>query len=197
MPPQVAQETTNWSALLDASRNGDDVAFGEICDRLTDYLMLTASSGLGGDLSAKLSASGIVQETLLEARQDIVRFQGASEAELRAWLARLMQHNLTEAGRRYRRTEMRDVSRKEPCGTESVPELQRTAGSFVRRRKTDDQLLRAVAQLPASRRKMIELRHWQGLSFAEIGRGLEITESAARSLWARAIEELRKKLADD
>jgi len=67
-----------------------------------------------------------------------------------------------------RQTEKRDTSREQPARMGELAESQagshKTASSIVRQRETDDELLRAVAQLPARRRRIIELRHWQGLS---------------------------------
>jgi len=201
MATSIKQRESDWSALLDASRAGDDEAFGEICDRLTEYLLLTASSRLGGGLSAKLGASDIVQQTLLEAQQDFTDFRGTSENEFRAWLVRLVQHNLIDSTRHFQKAAKRDTSREIALGMGDVedtcPGSPKTASSIVRRLETDDELLRAVARLTARRRRIIDLRHWQGLSFAEIGKQLEVTEAAARNLWMRAVAELRKTLASD
>ena len=193
----IADHGADWPTLVEAARQGDDDAFGQICDRLSGYLLLTAND-LGDKLTAKFGASDIVQLTLLEARKDIASFQGSSEAELRTWFARLVQHNLTDAARKYRQTEKRDSSREFTTSLDELAETlggpEKTASSIVRHQETDSELLRALAKLPTRRRRIIELRHWQDLSFAEIGKKLEISEPAARKLLARALEELRKNL---
>jgi len=194
----VATGNADWATLVEAARQGNDDAFGQICDRLSDYLLLTAND-LGNELTAKFGASDIVQQTLLEARKDISSFQGNNETEVRAWFVRLVQHNLIDTTRKYRHTEMRDTSREQPAElevlTDKYDETQKTASSILRRQETDGELFRALADMPTRRRKIIELRHWQEKSFTEIGRELEISEAAARKLLARALEELRKSLA--
>jgi len=188
----------DWKSLVEAARQGDDHAFGQICDRMADYLLLAANDR-GHRLTAKFGASDIVQQTLLEAHRDIASFEGSSENELRAWLVRLVQHNLVDSSRHYRQTEKRDASREQAVAIEEIadeyPGYQKTASSIIRRRETDHELLQALSTLPVKRRSIIELRHWQNLSFAEIGRELEISEAAARKLLSRALEELRKSLA--
>lgn len=188
---------TDWATLVEAARQGDDDAFGEICDHMAEYLLLTAND-LGTGLTAKFGVSDIVQETLFEARQDIASFEGTSESELRAWLVRLVKNNLVDSARHFRQTKMRDTSREQPMEMSELAAKyagsQKTASSIVRRRETDDELLRAVAKLPAKRRRILELRHWQDMSFAKIGQELEISEAASRKLLARALEELRKNL---
>jgi RNA polymerase sigma-70 factor (ECF subfamily) len=195
-----AERSPDWAELVTAARQGDDDAFGQICDHMMQYLLLTAD-GLGNGVTAKFGASDIVQQALIEARGDIANFQGSSEGELRAWLVRLVRHNMIDTVRRFSQTQMRDASREQPTTTDEIADeyggSHKTASSIVRQRETDDELLRALAQLPVRRRRVIELRHWQGLSFPEIGRELDITDAAARKLAARALDELRRKLAAD
>ncbi|NOY41597.1 MAG: sigma-70 family RNA polymerase sigma factor [Planctomycetes bacterium] len=199
MNPLIAtNQSADWATLVEAARRGDDDAFGQICDRMTGYLLLTAND-LGTGLTAKFGVSDIVQQTLFEARRDIESFDGTSENELRSWLVRLVRHNLIDSARHYRQTKMRNTSREQPMRMHELADeyagSQKTASSIMRRRETDGELLHAVAKLPTRRRRVIELRHWQEMSFAEIGRELEISEAAARKLLARALEELRKNLA--
>jgi RNA polymerase sigma-70 factor (ECF subfamily) len=198
MTPQSAKQSPDWPSLLEASRSGDDEAFGEICDRLTEYLLFIASSRIDGGLRAKFGASDVVQQAFLEARQDFASFRGTSENEFRAWLVRLVQHNLIDSARRFRQAQKRHTSREvslEAGELTDLPGSQKTASSIVRHCETDDELLRAVAQLPARRRKIIELRNWQELSFAEVGKELGLSDVAARILWSRTVEELRRKVA--
>ena len=65
----------------------------------------------------------------------------------------------------------------------------------MRRKEVDEQLLRAVAHLPERSRQMLQLRHQQGLSHADVGKELGMTEAAARKLWSRTIQDLRQLLA--
>ena len=51
-----------------------------------DYLILLARGQLGDQEQARLAASDIVQQTLLEAHQKLHQFRGASNGELAAWL---------------------------------------------------------------------------------------------------------------
>ncbi|MEO2050105.1 MAG: sigma-70 family RNA polymerase sigma factor [Pirellulales bacterium] len=198
MASQGFDRKSDWSTLVKAARQGDDDAFGQICDRMTEYLLLTASD-IGNGLTAKFGASDIVQQSLLQARQGMSTFKGTSEGELRTWLVTLVQRNLIDSVRHYSQSKKRDTSREQSGRMEYLAEsqagLHKTASSIVRQRETDEELLRAVAQLPTRRQRVIELRHWQGMSFAEISNELKISESAARQLLARALEELRKNLS--
>ncbi len=200
MGNSLATQCTDWSSLVESARQGDDNAFGQICDRMTDYLLLTTRS-LENGLSAKFGASDIVQQTLMEAQRDIGAFQGNSEKDLQVWLVQLVRNNLIDTTRRYRNTEKRDVSRESPKPSDTlagdIPGLGKTASSIFCHQETDDQMLLAMASLPERWRRVVELRLWEELPYAEIGRQLEISTVAARKIMERALEALRKKLSAD
>lgn len=188
----------DWNDLLDAARAGDEQALGQVCEQVRGYLLLTADRGLYDGLRAKLGASDVVQQSMLEAQQDFDRFVGSSKAELRAWLVRIVEHTLLDASRRYRQTQRRDLSREVSVdGSNECAKIaarQATASSLLCRRERDEALMRAVNQLPPRRRRIIELRHRDGWPYERIAREMGMTEVAARKLWSRAVEELQRKL---
>ncbi len=198
MKPEEVVNKSEWSVLLEAARRGDSEALGAVCERLREFLLLIADDGLGDDLRAKLGASDVVQQSLLEAQCEFDRFSGTSEAEFRAWLKRILRHNLIDSARRYHQTQKRDVTREISFDTGSrrrdLAGQQKTASSLMCRRETDEELLRAVTGLPQRSRQVIELRHRDGLSHAEIAEKLGISEVATRKLWSRAVEQLRQML---
>lgn len=56
-------------------------------------------------------------------------------------------------------------------------------------------MLRAALQrLSEEQRRVIRLRNWDELTFAEIGRRLNRSEEAARKLWTRSVEKLQAEL---
>ena len=65
-------------------------------------------------LRAKVDASDLVQETMLEAFRDFERFGGQNEQEWLAWLKRILAHNAADFVRRYRGTAKRQARREVP-----------------------------------------------------------------------------------
>lgn len=198
--PLLIQQSLDcdWNDLLDAARQGDEQALGQVCEQMRNYLLLTADRGLYDGLRAKLGASDIVQQAMLEAHQDFDRFAGSTEEEFRAWLVKIVEHTLLDAGRRYRQTQQRDLSREVSIVDKQRNEIaspQATPSSLLCRREQDEALLRAVNQLSPRRRQIIELRHRQGWPYEQIALELGMTEVATRKLWSRTVDELRKKLA--
>src|SRR5260370_14818068 len=81
--------------------------------RFRDYLRLLARLHLGDRLRGKVEASDVVQQTLLEAHQKLDQFRGHSDAELAAWLRRLLACTLADVLRAHGRAR-RDVAREQP-----------------------------------------------------------------------------------
>ncbi len=54
------------------------------------------------------------------------------------------------------------------------------------------QLDQALAQLSDEQRKVIEMRHFEELSFAEIAKRMNRSDSAVRMLWVRALRNLQQ-----
>lgn len=191
-------EDITWSELIQSAREGDDTALNEIWRQLRSYLLIFADQRLDEGLKGKLDASDVVQQSLLEAHRDFLEFHGESESELKSWISRLVVHNLMDAGRRFRQSQQRSVNREVALTVETEFSLVKSsisASSILRRRETDDELLRAVSELPERSQQILELRHRMGMSHAEIGRELGMTEVAARKLWSRIVEELQERLA--
>src|SRR5437870_3760865 len=100
------------SGLLTRARAGDDAARDQLFARCRDFLGLAARARIEAKLRAKVDASDLVQQTLLEAYRGFGRFQGATEAEWLAWLRRILDHNAADFVRRYRGTGKRQVGRE-------------------------------------------------------------------------------------
>jgi RNA polymerase sigma-70 factor (ECF subfamily) len=174
--PNLSSE--QWDRLLNEARGGDVDARNQMWEQLRSYLMLVADQTLNGNLSRKLDASDVVQSTMLQAEKGFDTFEGNVEA-LRAWLRRITENNCHDKWRKFSQTAKRDVS----------------ASKVLQRKESDAQLVDAIRSLSATKQRLIELRHRQGFSYAEIAERMDMTEVAARKMWSRTIEELRNKLA--
>lgn len=193
----ASRDGVDWELLVEKARRGDDQAFAEICNQMATYLRLIASD-IGQGLQGKFSSSDIIQKTLLEACQGISQFRGSTQAELTVWLGQLVRNNLIDSTRLFTQTQMRDLSREQEVVTDDhiadYAEWHRTASSLMSQRETDDELLKAMEQLSGERRRIIQMRIWQSLSFAEVATRLKTSEGTARQLFSRALNDLRTKL---
>jgi RNA polymerase sigma-70 factor (ECF subfamily) len=158
--------------LLGRARAGDADALGRLLEAYRSYLTLLARVQLGRDLQGKVDPSDLVQEAFMEAHRDFARFQGRSDAELRAWLRRLLATGLADQVRRFRGARRRDLRLERQLAAaldQSSQALGRglaAPGSSpsARAEKREDarRLAEALERLPAGHRDVLLLRHFRG-----------------------------------
>src|SRR5262245_47931090 len=83
----------------------------EPLEQFRPYLHLLARLQLDRRLQAKLDASDVVQQTLLQAHQALGQFRGTTDAERAAWLRQILARCLGHALRDFGR-DKRDVGRE-------------------------------------------------------------------------------------
>lgn len=189
----------DWPSLLDAARAGVEQALVEVFERLDDYCRMIAGQRHSATLSPKLGASDIAQKSLLEAYATFSKFEGRTEAELRSWLSTIVNHNVIDAARHFRHAERRRLGREERIDRDFEPDdscaVSQPPSLALRQQETDQELSRAVARLPESQRRVVEMRFRDGLDYRRIASELGLSEVAARKQCSRAIETLRRQLA--
>jgi RNA polymerase sigma-70 factor (ECF subfamily) len=195
------------SELLRRARAGDPSARGRLLEAYRGYLTLLARVQLGRELRGKVDASDLVQEAFLEAHRDFEQFRGETEAELLAWLRRVLATGLADQLRRYRRTRRRDLRLERQLAADlerSSQALERglvAPGSSPSARAEHHEdarrLAEALEQLPDDYRDVVVLRHMQGLTFPEIARQLDRTVDAVKNVWLRGLARLGRALEEE
>jgi RNA polymerase sigma-70 factor (ECF subfamily) len=174
-------------------------------ERYRAYLHLLARLQLPARLRAKLDASDLVQQTLLEAYRAAHQLAGMDEVARAAFLRRVLGNNLADLVRRYA-TEARDLDRERPLEAQLDESSARLAGwlaaegsSPSERCVREEELLTladALARLPEDLRLAVEMKHLQGATVAEIASTLGRTETAVGGLLRRGLARLRELLHD-
>jgi RNA polymerase sigma-70 factor (ECF subfamily) len=200
MPEAAAIEV-----LLQQARAGDARALDLLLERYRDYVRLLVRCRISGRLQARVDGSDLIQETLLRAAAHIGQFQGASEQEWCAWLARIAEHEVIHQRRHHEGAAKRAVGREQrlapEAGASGVSLLGQwfakvqTSPSLAAMRKERTLLLaEALARLPDDYREVLILRHLEGLEFTDVAQRMNRTPGAARVLWTRALKSLRMEL---
>ena len=201
MPPS---EPPSVAILLVQARQGDSHALDRLFGMCRNYVNLVARTQVEGWLRAKVDASDLVQQTLLEAYRDFPRFHGVTEAEWLGWLKRILRHNAADFVRRYNGTDKRQARREvalvNPHDSQAPDGLANLAGDdespsqALLRKERELQLADAMARLAPDHCEVIVLRNLQRLPFDEVAKRMDRSRPAAQMLWMRAMQKLQEEL---
>jgi RNA polymerase sigma-70 factor, ECF subfamily len=192
--------------LLSEAQAGSTPHLGQLLELYRRYLGRLARIEIGRQLQAKLDASDLVQDTLLEAHRNFPKFRGASEQQFVGWLRQIMAASLANLLRRYLGTQGRDVRLERELAAhldQSSRLLDRglidplsSPSQQAAHREQAVLLANALEQLPEDYRDVLVLRHLEGLSFSEIGRRLDRSLDSVEKLWVRGLARLRQVIRE-
>ena len=197
-------QTLEVQPLLNLARAGDAEARGKLLGSFERYLTLLARVQIGPRLQGKVDAADVVQETFLDAHRQFPMFRGTHEAELAAWLRRILAGQLALVMRRFLGSRGRDV-RLERDLQQQVDDSARmmdnglaaslsTPSQHASKREQALLLADAMEALPPDYREVITLRHIEQLGFAEVATRMGRSEDSVQKLWVRALGKLRGAL---
>src|SRR3979411_344967 len=129
-------------------------------------------------------ADDLVQETMLKAYRSWDQYQKGTNAK--GWLITILRNSfINEYRRRTRHPETVDVDTIEPFAVFSDIQDDDPQGAFFDR-IVDDEVLRAIDQLPEAFRETVVLSDVEGMSYQEIAGILEIPVGTVKSRLFRA-----------
>jgi RNA polymerase sigma-70 factor (ECF subfamily) len=177
----------------------------ERLERFRPYLQLLARMTWDRRLQPRLDASDLVQQTLLQAQKGLEQFRGQTDAELAAWLRRILARVLAHATRDLGRAK-RDHGRE--CSLEQLVEdssrrlgdgvIGHDTGPFQRAESNEraQRVAEAVEGLADAQRDAIVLHFWNGCSVEEVAHELDRSPAAVAGLIHRGLKKLRAALRD-
>jgi RNA polymerase sigma-70 factor (ECF subfamily) len=190
--------------LLTRARAGDAAALDRLFEMCRNYIGIVARAHVESWLQAKVDASDLVQQTLLEAYRDFGRFHGATEGEWLGWLRQILSHNAADFVRQFCKTDKRQARREvrlDPTqdssavgGLANLPDSIETPSQQLLRRERELQVADALARLAPDHREVIILRNLQRLAFDEVAERMGRSRPAAQMLWMRAMQKLQEVL---
>jgi RNA polymerase sigma-70 factor (ECF subfamily) len=197
-------ESVNVGELLARARGGDDAAREKLFAVCRNYVSIAARVEMASWLRAKVDASDLVQQTLLEAHRGLANFRGTTEGEWLGWLKRILAHNAADFVRRYHGVEKRCAAREVSLAAGDAsdapaPQLSDKGPSpsqLVMQKELQLQVADAVARLPEDYQEVVILRNLQQLAFDEVAERMGRSRPAVQMLWMRAIRKLQEILND-
>jgi len=169
--------------LVQRAREGYLDAYADLVDRHGQLAYRVALRLLGNHHDAE----DVAQEALVTAWQQLPRFKANSRFS--TWLYRIVTRKAMNRITRTPPTESLDL-------LGDVPETGDEPSQRTERNQTVDAVTKAVAALPPPQRIAVVLRHFEGLSNAEIARITHSTIPAVRSHLFRGRRTLSQTLQE-
>ena len=195
--------------MLAQARDGADGAVDRLLDAHREPLRRLIDLRLDPALAARVDASDIVQDVLIEAHKRLEDYLRNPVMPFRLWLRHIAKDHVIDAHRRHRQAQRRSLDREQPLvpavmADHSSYELagqfidgERTPASAAIQRELQRKLDAAVAGLDDDDREVILMRHREQLSNQEVATALGLSDAAASMRYLRAVRRLRAVLLPD
>jgi RNA polymerase sigma-70 factor (ECF subfamily) len=195
--------------LLAQARQGEAQAVDRLLTAHREPLRRMIDLRLDPALAARVDASDIVQDVLLEAHRRLDEYLRNPAMPFRLWLRHIAKDHVIDAHRRHRLAQRRSLDREQPLvpavlADHSSLELagqlldqERTPASAAIQRELPNRLNAAIAALDDDDREVILIRHREMLSNQEVATALGLSEAAASMRYLRAVRRLRAALLPD
>ena len=173
------------SQLLESARKGDRDAFRRLV-LANSRPMHQLAWRIMGDPDI---AEDVVQEAMLKAHQQLDKFDQRSKFS--TWLYRITTNTAIDMKRKNKRFDEYDSM----TDLESYSKPQRAERDMIDKQDELKQATNDVMdQLTVQERTAFSLKHYDGLSIAEICDILAVSESAVKQAIFRAVKKLREQL---
>lgn len=137
-------------------------------------------------------AKDLTQETMWQAHRKSDKY--VYEKSLKAWLRTMMTNRFRD---QMRKKSLKLVALEDAFVTSEPPlsNHEQTVEEQVEQRLLLERVKAEIAQLPDIYKRVIVLRHFEGLTYAEISETLEIPEGTVKTQLFRARRMLRDRLS--
>jgi RNA polymerase sigma-70 factor, ECF subfamily len=183
--PAQRESTDHIRKLVERAQKGDRGALEELYlihfDRIYSYLHMTVGN--------RHDAEDLTTQTFLKMLESIGRFRWQA-APFSAWLFRIA-HNLSMDHFRSRRRWQHEEEVPEPLGSEE-PSAEMEAMQSIGRQS----MLELIDTLSPEQQQVLTLKFVFNFPNADVGKILDKTEGAIKSLQHRALASLQKQIQD-
>jgi RNA polymerase sigma-70 factor, ECF subfamily len=183
--PAQRESTDHIRKLVERAQKGDRGALEELYlihfDRIYSYLHMTVGN--------RHDAEDLTTQTFLKMLESIGRFRWQA-APFSAWLFRIA-HNLSMDHFRSRRRWQPEEEVPEPLGSEE-PSAEMEAMQSIGRQS----MLELIDTLSPEQQQVLTLKFVFNFPNADVGKILDKTEGAIKSLQHRALASLQKQIQD-
>jgi RNA polymerase sigma-70 factor (ECF subfamily) len=179
----VNPQTLDESALLSQVRDGNENAFRVLVERHMRHAYNIAY----GFVQDHDDADDIAQEAFVKVHRSIASFRG--DSSFATWLHRIVA-NLSLTRVKQRKKEQSRRADVEEADTMTEPARTSEQNSEHR-----THIERALHELPTLQRAVVLLRHFEGLSTAQVSKVLSCSEPAVKTHLFRGLKKMKERLS--
>ena len=184
--------------LLARWRDGDETAVHELIAAHVPAVYAMVRARLGDALRQKLDSGDVVQDAILEFLRHGPAVPPVDAEHLRALLARIVCNTICDRSKWFQAARRRMGSERGLTTTQGAALPANAPDPAVEAMRADmaARLRLAMELLAEQDRKVVVMREWQALPFAQIADELGGNEESARGAYRRAVERLRARMAE-
>lgn len=188
--------------LLANAKAGDAAAVNALLERHRESLRRLVRLRLDRRIAARVDASDVVQDVLLEANGRLADYLRNPAMPFHLWLRSMARDRIIDMHRRHRAADKRSVEKERPLrgafGDKSSVELasalkdpELTPAAAALRNELESRFLAALDELGEDDRDILLMRHFEGLGNGEAAEALGLSSAAAGMRHLRALRRLR------
>lgn len=200
-------DSERTAELLQNAQQGEPAAVNELMERHRQAVRQMIQMRLDRAVSARVDASDVVQDVLLEASQRLNDFISNGSMPFHLWLRQLAKDRLIDMHRRHRGAQRRSVDREQRVGPGTsersslnldgvLADDQLTPAAASIRRELEQRFLTALQELGDDDRDIILMRHQEHLTNSEVAEAFGLSQPAAGMRYLRALRKLREVLGE-
>ncbi len=198
---EMEPSSSETDRLIQLARTGDITARKDLLERHRGRLRQMAMVRMDRRLLSRVDPSDVVQDTLLEAWQEISDYFRTEPLPFYPWLRQLAWQRLVDLHRQHIQAKKRSVTLElpNPSSRELANRLVKSGTAPSARLMKKELAARVQAnleQLGESDREILVLRYLEQLTSREIASVLGIKEPAVKMRHLRALRRLRELLEE-
>jgi RNA polymerase sigma-70 factor (ECF subfamily) len=191
--------------LLDQARRGDPQATERLLANQREPVRRMIDLRLDPAIAARVDASDVVQEVLLEASRRLDAYLREPKMPFQLWLRHIAKDHIIDAHRKHRLAQRRGVDHEQPmaAGRADASSLELAAqfcdgeltpAAAAMQQELERRLHAAIAKLDEDDREIILLRHFEQMSNQDAAALHGLSEAGASMRHLRALRRLRELL---
>ena len=192
----ASMENTDKS-LIDAHRQGDPAAFGELVRRYGNSVLgyLTRMSG------NREQAEDLFQETFKRVHEKAHTFRGP---QFKGWLFKIATRVALDGMRQGKRAKAISLNQQLDCdnpdsgqlGTVALADNSCNPSEQALKAEQTEQVRQAIGSLPSKQRATLVMAYYQQLSYPEVAEVLGCSVGTVKTQMFRALKTLAHKLPE-